>query len=147
MVLHLEARRRQVIHRPGAGMDRVDTVAGGAMEMVVVMRCGVGVQRVSGVLRRVRSVLRDEVHPRFLVRRDLEAWRLPRQLNADDLSGVLEAPDLPVDRRQIQAGYRRLGALQQLLRAQGLPTACQGIDDRLALAGVAFHVAMLMQLH
>lgn len=111
------------------------------MEMVVVMRCGVG------VLRRVRSVLMDNVHRRLLARRDLEARRLPRQLNADDLSGVLKAPDLPVDRRQIQAGYCRPGALQQLLRAQGLPTACQGIDDRLALAGVAFHVAMLMQLH
>ena len=111
------------------------------MEMVVVMRCGVG------VLRRICSVLMDDVHRRFRARRDLEARRLPRQLNADDLSGVLEAPDLPVDRRQIQAGYRHLGALQQLLRAQGLPTACQGIDDRLALASVAFHVAMLMQLH
>ncbi len=147
MVLHLEARWRQVIHRPGAGMDRVDTVAGGAVEMVMVMRCGVGVPRLSGVLCRVRSVLLDDVHRCFLARRDLEARRLPRQLNADDLSGVLQASDLPVDRRQIQAGYCRLGALQQLMRAQGLTTACKGIDDRLALAGVAFHAAMLMQLH
>jgi len=114
---------------------------------MVVMRCGVGVLRVSGMLYRMRSVLMGDVHRRFLARRDLEARRLPRQLNADDLPGVLQAPDLPVDRRQIQTGYCRLGALQQLMRAQGLPTACKGIDDRLSLAGVAFHAAMLMQLH
>ena len=117
------------------------------MEMVVVLRRRVSV-RCMGVMRLfVRPVFMVGWHRRLVVRRDFEARRLPWQLDADDLPGVLQTLDLPVDGRQVQAGHGGLRLFQQVLRAQRLTAACERIDDGLALARVAFHDDMLMQLH
>ena len=105
-----------------------------------------------GLVRRV-ALIRNEMvrmpmgRSRLDARGHLEPRWLPRQLDADDLTGVLQPLDLAVDGRQVQAGHGRFRLPQQLLRAQGLPAAHQRIEHGLTLPGVTFHPAMLMQLH
>lgn len=125
VALHLEARRRQVIHGTRASVDGEHAVALRAMEMVVVVvlvAVGVVVVRTGGFV----------------------AGGLARQVDAGHHAQLLQRVELAVDGGQVQRGDLLLRQRAQLGGGQRAGAALQGLQERVALAGLAFtgfHVA------
>lgn len=124
MSLDDEAGGHQILHRAGAAVQRHYPVATGAMKMVVVVRPETRVGLRAG---------------------RLETRRLAGQQHLDDAGFVKQAIQLAVDRRQVQAGHGDLRRPQNFSRCERMARLLDGLTNRFALTGVAFHDAILMQ--
>jgi len=123
MALHLKPRWRQLGHRARAGVDGEHAVAARAVEMVVM------VVRVRAVVVRTGGFV---------------ARRLPRQVDPRHDAQLLQRVELPVDSREVEGRHLLLRQFAQLGGGQGAGAALQGLQERVALAGLAFagfHVA------
>jgi hypothetical protein len=80
----------------------------------------------------------------------LVARRLPWQIHPCHHAQLLQRVELAVDGGEVQRGDLLLRQLAQLGGGQGTGAALQGLQERVALAGLAFtgfHAHMLMQKH
>lgn len=124
VALYLEAVRRQVFHMARARVNRVHAITGHAMEVVMV----------------VMDVTVGQFTRRFV------PCGLPRQINAHDGLIVKQIFQLPVDRGQAQLGYCALRQFADLLRHQGPAALRERAEDGIALACMAFHASILLQM-
>lgn len=125
MRLDLEAARDQVLHRTGTGVQGVDAITRRAMEVMVM---------VSGIF------------VSFLASR-LVAHRLSWQRHPGDEFLVQQCGNLPIHRREVQRRDRFAGSRKDLGRAERLPAALKRVQHGLALAGISFHVPILLQIN
>ena len=114
MVFHREAWRREPGEVARAAFDVKDPLALHALEVVMVPPSG-----------------------------HLEARVLSGQIDGFEQSIGEQRLEIPVDGRNAQAGGRSLRRLEDFLGQQGTAGPRDGIEDRGALAGVAFHIGLL----
>ncbi len=123
MPFDAKAFRRELRHRSGAGVDRIDAVAAVAVEVVVVVAPG-------------RLSVRGVCFIHSFIPSDLAGQR--HALNDALLQQILQAA---IDRRQVQSwnGLLRRGA--DLGRGQRSATGDERAEDGVTLLGVSFHMA------
>lgn len=124
VALYLEAMRCQAFHMAQARVHRIHAITGYAMEVVMV----------------VMNVAVGQFTRRFV------PCGLPRQVNAHDRFTVKQIFQLPVNRGQAQRGYCTLRQLADLLGHQGPATLRECTEDDIALACMAFHAFILLQM-
>lgn len=124
VALYLETMRCQVFHMARARVHRIHAITGYAMEVVMV----------------VMDVAVGQFTRRFV------PCGLPRQVNAHDRFTVKQIFQLPVNRGQAQRGYCTLRQLADLLGHQGPATLRECTEDGIALACMALHASILLQM-
>ncbi len=125
MALHLEALRRQVVHGTWARVNRIHAITDIAVEIVMVMM-GVTMSQRAG---------------------HFVPCGLPWQIDAHDLIAIQQILQLPVDRGQAQPGYLALRKFADFLGHQRPAALPQCAEDGVALACLAFHAPILLQMH
>ena len=94
---------------------------------------------------KVMVVVRLFMRPARAVR--LEARSLAGQHHLGDARVALQGVQVAVDRRKIQGRDRSLGQREDLVRRQRPAGVIDRVEHGLALAGVAFHAEILMQMN
>lgn len=121
MALDTKAFRRELLHGPGAGVDRVDAFAAVAVKVVVVVASS-----------------RLPVRGMWFINSFITS-RLARQRHALNNTLFLQILETAIHRRQVQArnGLLRRGA--DLRRGQRPATGDECVEDGVKLLGISFH--------